>query len=162
MDRQIHTRKQNKTNNRAHEIPHIKLNVEPHEPHWNRGWVRALIKQFIFYLWHPSCHSCCSVLCDFIYLYKIVVHIYIKSLLNYHCCLRYQDFLDRWLLLTRKLLNHGLLLVKLKSTLQQVLPPWLCWPLWNICVTNDHGFALLVSISRSFPHSWLITGLELD
>jgi hypothetical protein len=43
---------------------------------------------------------------------------------------------------------------------------WLCWshhfesftvatmtlflPLWNICVTNDHGYV---------PHSWLITGL---
>ena len=38
-------------------------------------------------------------------------------------------------------------------------PPWLSWPLWNICVTNDHGYVpLFVSISRSFPQSWLITG----
>ena len=40
-------------------------------------------------------------------------------------------------------------------------PPWLCWPLWNtcICVTNDHGSVpLVVNTSRSFPHSWLITG----
>jgi hypothetical protein len=30
--------------------------------------------------------------------------------------------------------------------------------LWNICVTNDHGYILLVvSTSQSFPHSWLIT-----
>jgi hypothetical protein len=29
------------------------------------------------------------------------------------------------------------------------------WPLWNICVTNYHGF---VNTSRSFPHLWLITG----
>jgi hypothetical protein len=30
---------------------------------------------------------------------------------------------------------------------------------WNICVTNDHGYVPLVgSTSRSFPHSWLITG----
>ena len=38
-------------------------------------------------------------------------------------------------------------------------PPWLGWPLWNICVTNDHGyFPLVTDTSRSFPHSWLITG----
>ena len=38
-------------------------------------------------------------------------------------------------------------------------PPWLGWPLWNICVTSDHEYAsLVVSTSRSFPHSWFITG----
>ena len=38
-------------------------------------------------------------------------------------------------------------------------PPWLGWPLWNICVTNDHGYVpLVVSTSRSFSHSRLITG----
>ena len=32
------------------------------------------------------------------------------------------------------------------------------WPLWNICVTNDHGYVPLVkNTSRSFPHSWFIT-----
>ena len=42
-------------------------------------------------------------------------------------------------------------------------PPWLGWPLWNICVTNDHGYVPLVAnTSRSFPHSRLIIGLELD
>ena len=36
----------------------------------------------------------------------------------------------------------------------------LCCPLWNICVTNDHGYVpFVVSTSRSFPHSWLITGV---
>jgi hypothetical protein len=38
---------------------------------------------------------------------------------------------------------------------------WICNTpsLWNICVTNDHGYVLLVvSTSRSFPNSWLITG----
>ena len=31
--------------------------------------------------------------------------------------------------------------------------------LWNICVINDHIYVhLVVSTSRSFPHSWLITG----
>jgi hypothetical protein len=38
-------------------------------------------------------------------------------------------------------------------------PPWIGWPLWNICVTNDHGYVpLVVNTSRSFSHSWLITG----
>ena len=37
------------------------------------------------------------------------------------------------------------------------LPPWLGWPLWNICVTNDHGYVpLVVSTSGSFSHSRLI------
>jgi len=36
---------------------------------------------------------------------------------------------------------------------------WLGWPLWNICVTNDHGYVpLIANPSRSIPHSWLITG----
>jgi hypothetical protein len=31
--------------------------------------------------------------------------------------------------------------------------------LWNICVTNDHGYVpLVINTSRSFPHSRLITG----
>ena len=61
-------------------------------------------------------------------------------------CGSYQDFRDRGLLLTRKVLNQGFLLVNLKSSLQ------------SICVTNDHGYVpLVVSTTFSFPHSWLIT-----
>ena len=38
-------------------------------------------------------------------------------------------------------------------------PPRLGWPLWTICVTNDHGYVpLVVNTSRSFPRSRLITG----
>ena len=38
-------------------------------------------------------------------------------------------------------------------------PSWLGWPLWNICVTNDHGYVpFIVNTSRSFPRSRLITG----
>ena len=38
-------------------------------------------------------------------------------------------------------------------------PPWLGWPLWNICVPNNHGCVPLVVItSRSFPYSCLVTG----
>jgi hypothetical protein len=37
--------------------------------------------------------------------------------------------------------------------------PWLGWPLWNICVTNDHGYVpLVVNPFRFLPHAWLITG----
>ena len=47
------------------------------------------------------------------------------------------------------------------TNLHQVLRslPWLGWPIWNICVTNDHGYVpLVVNTSLFFPHSWLITG----
>jgi hypothetical protein len=86
--------------------------------------------------------------------------VYISLLIRYYRVFgSYQDFLDRGLLLTRKLLHQGFLFVKLKSSLLRS-PPWLGWPLWNIGVTNDHGYIpLVVSTSRSFPHSWLITGL---
>ena len=68
----------------------------------------------------------------------------------------YQDFIDKGLLLTMKLLNQGFLLVQLKSSLNVLRSsPWLGRPLWNICVTNDHGYVpLVVNTSRSFPHSW--------
>jgi hypothetical protein len=38
-------------------------------------------------------------------------------------------------------------------------PPWVGWPLRNICVTIDHRYVpLVVSTPLSFPHSWLIIG----
>ena len=41
-------------------------------------------------------------------------------------------------------------------------PPWLGWPLWTICVTNDHGYLpLVVNTSLPFPHSQLITGFVI-
>jgi hypothetical protein len=89
--------------------------------------------------------------------------VYISQMIRYsRACGSYQDFLDRGLLLTRKLTNQWFLLVKLKSVITSKIlrsPPWLGWPLWNICVTNNHGYVpLVVSTSRSFPHSRLITG----
>ena len=86
--------------------------------------------------------------------------VYIFQLLRYNrACGSYERFLDRGLLLTKKLLNQGFLLVKLKSSKGLRSPSWLGWPLWNICVTNDHGYIpLVVNTSRDFPHSWLITG----
>ena len=46
--------------------------------------------------------------------------VYISQLIRYfRACGSYQDFLDRGLLLTMKLLNQGFLLVKLKSSLRK-------------------------------------------
>ena len=46
--------------------------------------------------------------------------VYISQLIKYfRACGSYQDLLDRGLLLTRKQLNQGLLLVKLKSSLRK-------------------------------------------
>jgi hypothetical protein len=88
--------------------------------------------------------------------------VYISKLIQYsRVCGSYQDFLDRGLLLTRKLLNQGFLLVKLRSSLRKFYssPPQLGWPLWNSCVTKDPGYVpLVVNTSRSFSRSWLITG----
>ena len=68
------------------------------------------------------------------------------SLRYSRACGSYQGFLDRGLVLTRKLLNQGFLLVKLKSSLRKFYG-------------RHHGYvALVVNTSRSFPHSRLITG----
>ena len=43
--------------------------------------------------------------------------------------------------------------------LVRVKPKFYGWLLWNICITNDHGYVpLVVNTSRSYPHSWLING----
>jgi hypothetical protein len=56
-------------------------------------------------------------------------HYFSQLIRYYRACGFYQDFLDRWLQLTRKQLNQG--------------SSWLSW---------SHHF-------ESFPHSWLITGV---
>ena len=46
--------------------------------------------------------------------------VYISQMIRYsRACGFYQDFFDRGLLLTRKLLNQGFILVKLKSSLRK-------------------------------------------
>jgi hypothetical protein len=87
--------------------------------------------------------------------------VYISQLIRYsRACGSYQDFLDRGLLQTRQLLNEGFLLVNWSHHFESftvATTTW--WPLWNICVTNDHGYVLLVvNTSRSFPRWWRITG----
>ena len=88
--------------------------------------------------------------------------VYISQFIRFsRACGSCQDFLDRGFLLTRKLLNQGFLLVKLKSSLRTfsvATMTWLIvmeylgdkWP-W-ICSIN-----FVVNTCRSFPHSWLIT-----
>ena len=70
-------------------------------------------------------------------------------------CGSYQDFLDRGLLLTRvPFCQVEVITWKIVRS-----PPCLGWPLWNICVTNDHGYVpLVINTFRSFPRSRLITG----
>ena len=46
-------------------------------------------------------------------------HYFSQLIRYYRACGFYQDFLDRWLQLTRKQLNQGFFLVKLKSSLRK-------------------------------------------
>ena len=83
--------------------------------------------------------------------------VYISKLIRYSkTCGSYQDFLDGELLPTRKLLN----LLKLKSSLRHFsVPTMTLLTLWNIYVTNDHGYVPLVACpSRPCHHVFLITG----
>jgi len=58
---------------------------------------------------------------------------------------------------TEPRVHFGKVEVKTSKILRS--PPWLGWPLWNICVTNDQGYVpLFLNTSLFFPHSWLITG----
>jgi hypothetical protein len=87
--------------------------------------------------------------------------VYISQMIRYsRVCGSYQDFLDRGLVLTRKLMNQWFLLVKLKSSLRKFYGRHHdLVDRYGISVTNDHGYVpFVVSISRSFPHSRLITG----
>jgi hypothetical protein len=66
-----------------------------------------------------------------------VYGIYISQLIRYsRACGYYQDFLDRGMLLTRKLLNQGFFLVKLSSSLRIFYGRYLGRLLWNISVTK--------------------------
>ena len=65
-----------------------------------------------------------------------------------HIILRDTSFDVYSILCTRSLFKYNVL-----------IPLALGYRLWNICVTNDHGYVpLVVSTSRCFLHSWLITG----
>ena len=73
-------------------------------------------------------------------------HLHMESislqLIQYsRACVSYHDFIDRGLLLTRKLLHQGLLVVKLKSS---------PWQIYSVCRNHNHklyGVLLDSSIS---------------
>jgi hypothetical protein len=73
------------------------------------------------------CNGCWNFPCTHVYNVATFQHhlhmeyIYSSQLIRYsRACSSYQDFLDRGLLLTRKLLNQAFLLVKLKSSCRKV------------------------------------------
>jgi len=69
--------------------------------------------------------------------------VYISQLIQYsRACGSYQDFLDRWLLLKRKLLSQGFLMVKLKSSLRKFYGRHQ-WP--RICSTCRKQFPVISS-----------------
>ena len=61
-------------------------------------------------------------------------------------CGSYHDFLDRMLLQTKKLLNQGILVVKLKSSLRKFYGRQHD-DLRSICVVNDHIYVVFVVIT---------------
>ena len=82
---------------------------------------------------------------------------YISHLIEYsRACGSYHDYLDKGLLLTRKLLNQGFLVVKLKSSIRNFYGATMTC---NICFKNYHGYVLFVVVMIwFFPHSWLSIG----
>ena len=85
--------------------------------------------------------------------------VYISQLIRYsRACGSYQDFLNRGLLLTRKLLNQGFLLVKLKSSLRKFYG--LHHDLVDrsgISVTDDHRYVPFIVITTPFfPYPLLV------
>ena len=76
-------------------------------------------------------------------------------------CGSYQDFIDRELLLIRKLLNQWFLVIQLKSSLRKFYSRHHdLVNRYGVSVSqNVHGSVPFVVITiRSCPHSWLITG----
>ena len=78
--------------------------------------------------------------------------VYISQLIRYsRGCGSYQDFLDKGLLLTRKLLNQGFLLVKLKSSLPK------CYGRHHDLV-NSYGISVSQMTTDMFHLSQALSG----
>ena len=88
--------------------------------------------------------------------------VYLSQMIRYsRACGSYQDFLDRGVAANKEATEPRVPFGKVEVITSESLrsPPWHGWPLWNICVTNDHRYVpLVVNTSQSFPHSQLITG----
>jgi hypothetical protein len=85
--------------------------------------------------------------------------VYISQLIRYsRACISFQDFLDRGLLLTRKLLNQGFLLVKLKSLLRKFYGRHHdLVDHYGISVSQITMDMFHLSYILPFSHSWLVT-----
>jgi hypothetical protein len=88
--------------------------LRPTPRNWQRGAIQnAKLRQtrcFNFPLWT-----------FYLFVAALQQHLHISQLIRYSiACGSYQDFLKRGLLLKRKLLNQGFLLVKLKSSLRKL------------------------------------------
>jgi hypothetical protein len=113
-------------------LPHRKLQIKQHELHWKQNFKQIWFSRRVSNSCSSWRHTCNILILIFV---LIPVETYFETPISW-----------------QKLLNQGFLLVKLKST-------WLGWPLWNICVTNDHVYVPpVVNTSRYFPHSRLIIG----
>jgi hypothetical protein len=85
---------------------------------------------------------------------------YVFQLIRYsRACGYYRDFLNRGLMLPRKLLNQGFLVVRLKPLLWEltVATIHLLISCYGICVPHDHGYVPFVIITLTIPHSWRTT-----
>ena len=74
----------------------------------------------------------------------------------------YNHFCHHWYIIFSHfnllLINHRINVVKLISSLWKFYVHHHGWPLWNICVTNDHRFVSFVIITiQFFSFSWLLT-----
>jgi len=123
---------------------------------WSRWFNARAIKCISYplyiYQWTRFSHSAQRKEClDFYFKYecrpyayrRLVYGVYVSKLIRYsRACGSYHDFRDRMLLLTKKLLNQGFHIIKLKS------------PLWN--VHGHQGYVSFVVIKiMSFFRSWL-------
>ena len=84
---------------------------------------------------------------------------YYRAYRAYRACGSHYDFLDRGLLLTRKLLNQGFLVVKLKSSLRKFYGRHhdLVNHYWVSVSYMTSGYVPFAVITmQSFPHLWHI------
>jgi hypothetical protein len=81
--------------------------------------------------------------------------VHISQLIRYsRACGSFQDFLYRGFVAANKEATESSCLSLSYHFERLRSPPWLGWSLWNICVTNDHGYIpFVVNTSRSLPRS---------
>jgi hypothetical protein len=121
-------------------------------------WMLKNSKDMLEYIQSRSISACnCIKTFDLSTLYKAILHYKLKGRLKelVQSCLIKNNGQRRKHTFARK----GQISV-CKKTLWFVFrsPPWLGWPLWNMCVAYEYWYVpSVVNTSRSFPHVWLIT-----